>query len=520
MEDTLQQDLQAQSTAAAAVPCCAPKKRLYDGRDRVCALILIVLGYCFIKALPAGQAPLGMALTLLSLYALGGALLWRSGTRLCAATFVLPLLGIAAIVGLLLSDAPFLRFISVCAAGLLFVCWMAAVGGQTEGGALGATFVPTLGRAVFRLPFSRYGSLFPALFAKRGEGKKGAGRVLLWIILGLCAAVVPCAVVVALLSMDTLFRGLLDSIRLPDLSDLFSELANLLLGLPFVLYLFGAWKANRQRSLPPLTREDCQGLAERLRFAPRSAMAAATIPLLAVYVAFFVSQWTLYVSAFAGKLPAGYTVAGYAREGFFSLCAVAAIDLCIFVANQLFTKRKNGEASALQRTLLALLCLFTLLLIATALAKLWLYIDSFGLTLSRVYAGFAMLLMAVLFLLLLCKQFIKRLRLTPVVASAITIFTLALLLCNPTARVAEYNVDRYLNGSLQTLDIEALDELDAGAVPSLCRLRETLSAKKGAAAVRQLRQIDDALRGFDKPCEAMEWNLPRLRAYLCCKSGK
>jgi len=43
---------------------------------------------------------------------------------------------------------------------------------------------------------------------------------------------------------------------------------------------------------------------------------------------------------------------------------------------------------------------------------------------------------------------------------------------NVDAFIAKYNVDRYINGTLQTVDLEAMEELGSSAIPSLIELNE------------------------------------------------
>ena len=83
--------------------------------------------------------------------------------------------------------------------------------------------------------------------------------------------------------------------------------------------------------------------------------------------------------AFTRTLPEGFIVSQYAREGFFELCRVMAVN---FVLLWLLTRlsavpvRQHRGARLVCVLLLAESLLFALI----AASKLWLYIDCFGLT--------------------------------------------------------------------------------------------------------------------------------------------
>ena len=158
------------------------------------------------------------------------------------------------------------------------------------------------------------------------------------------------------------------------------------------------------------TAEECEKAATAIKIAPSVTVIAATLPLLFVYLVFFVSQWKYYVSGFTGVLPQGFSYAEYAREGFFQLCSVSVINLVITAVVILFMQRQGSGSTLVRRLICILFSLFTLVLIATALAKMGMYIESYGLTQKRVYASWLMLVLAVVFVLIPIGQFLERLQ--------------------------------------------------------------------------------------------------------------
>ena len=194
------------------------------------------------------------------------------------------------------------------------------------------------------------------------------------------------------------------------------------------------------------------------------------IPLLLIYGLFFFSQLPLYTAAFTGVLPQGYTYANYAREGFFQLCAVCAINGLLYLFVSLFTRMDRGRG--LQRVLLTILCLCSLILAATAFSKMVLYIKTYGLTPLRVYSSWAMILLTAGFLLALLGTYWKKLNMTRALVLLFAAMFGFLCLVNTDALIAEYNVRAYEEGRLDTVDTTVFWDLGDSAVPAAVRLAE------------------------------------------------
>ena len=83
-------------------------------------------------------------------------------------------------------------------------------------------------------------------------------------------------------------------------------------------------------------------------------------------------------------LPKDFTVAEYARRGFFEMCAIVAINLGLIVLAAGLCRKEQGRVPGPVKGLALFLCVFSLILVATALSKMVLYMGSFGLTRLRV----------------------------------------------------------------------------------------------------------------------------------------
>jgi hypothetical protein len=167
------------------------------------------------------------------------------------------------------------------------------------------------------------------------------------------------------------------------------------------------------------------------------------------------------------------------------------LNFLILAVLSLFTARKGESPSWIQRILSVVLAVFTLVLISTAVAKMVMYIDCYGLTPKRVYATWLMLVLAVLFLLIIIRQFTERMKLIPVGMAACVVLYAALGLSGTDAFIAKYNVDRYLDGSLKEVDVSAMAQLGDAAVPQLVRLVQIMDEENGTDIAAYIYGEDD-----------------------------
>ena len=184
------------------------------------------------------------------------------------------------------------------------------------------------------------------------------------------------------------------------------------------------------------------------------------------------------MACFVGELPAQTVYSEYARDGFFQLCTVSVINFVMLAAVSLFTARKGERPSGIQRVLTVSLSVETLILISTAVAKMVMYIDCYGLTPNRVYASWLMVVLAVIFVLIIVQQCVHKLKLIPAGITACVILFALLSFSNVDALIARYNVSRYLEGSLSEIDVVAMEELGDSAVPAMVRLMKNLDEQE------------------------------------------
>ena len=213
----------------------------------------------------------------------------------------------------------------------------------------------------------------------RGE-KRVKTETLVWSGAAVLAAVLLFAKAVQLLMRaDEGFGALLK-----DFANWFSfdfDGIRLLFSLPVGAYIFGL--------LAGAAREDAGVLHERgsrlkawlatLRRVPAPVFAVLMAAFALLYLAFFILQARYLFGAFTRTLPEGFVVAEYARQGFFELCRVMAVNFALLWLTARLPSLSLREQPLL-RVLAAVLLGESLLFAVIAASKLGLYIDCFGFT--------------------------------------------------------------------------------------------------------------------------------------------
>lgn len=458
------------ATPDSLAPVARPARDIRPA-DRAAALCVFLLAFGFIYSWLA-LAPVGVWATLTALLAATPFYLRRFGIRLSlpAALFyaLLPLFALPQ----LLTDNRNVYVVSMAATlfGYLYVVHYLCAGfGRTR--LPGEAILLDGGKAVFGMPFSEFGAAPSALAQFRG---KRVGRTFGLILCGLALALVPTLVVTVLLAsaddgFDDLITSLMRHVQLDF--DLSTVLVSLLFAVPLCCYVFGhLWACGTHSLGGGVSDETWHKSVTVCRIVPIPMACAAVAPLLVIYLLFFSTQIPYFIGGFTGALPEGLTYAAYARRGFFELCTVAVINAGMLTCLNLLTRRETDQLPALPRAVSFALSLATLILLSTATAKMLLYVGTYGLSRKRLYTLWLMALLAVYFIIQIVRLFVPKLRASALVFAAVVLFVGVFLFADFDRIIAAYNVDAYLSGEMNEIDVDMLGDLSASAVPSLLRL--------------------------------------------------
>lgn len=398
-------------------------------------------------------------------------------------------------------------FVNFLAAAFSFILYFYLTISISGGELFGRHFILDLLQSVLVRPFENFARQPKIAFSVfRGRARS---KNVLYALLGLLTAV-PLTIVVVLLliSSDEVFdNSMRDIVKyLPRFS--FSLFWEILFAVPFAMYLFGA-VFSVERSAP------AYGIgAPSYRILPSVAAYFAVTPICVFYLIYIVIQFTNIASALEKTLD----YSKFARSGFFELCAIAVINLGVIVLIQAFTKRNENDAKPLMlRIYTIVISLFTLLIIATAITKMLMYINEYGMTLMRVYTSWFMVLLALIFVLIIVLQ-IRDYVIWKALFAAFTAMLAVLCFGNFEGMIARYNISAYRSGTLEELDVDAFDELGYSAAAPAAELLESTS---DAALKAKLADVLKEIRVSDEYDDKFAYfSIPRAQAQAAVERVK
>ena len=445
----------------------AKEPRTFSTKEKALAWLSVLLGYLFCRTFWVWQKPAVGLIFTLCLFGFGLVFLGIQNRK--PRSWFYPVSAVALSAALFFSASPVLLFFVfgyVCLAFLMFCQTGSETALENRAGQL---YVFETVKAVFVSPFKNFGASFKAIGTDNG-GKK-LGKTLLIILAGLGIAIIPTIIVLRLLSFDGNFTGILDRISTTLFDKIFSHVWSLLFGVPIGMYVYGALYTSAHPRPDSFNVETCIDAENKMKFAPALVGAVAIAPLLFLYFVFIAAQWDYYRAIFESSLPAAYTFAEFARNGFFRLCLVAAINVVVLVALRIFSRKtKSGRISPVVKVYTVILSLVTVIISCTAISQMIMYVSQYGLTRLRLYTLWFMAVLVLLFLVIILKQLVEKL---PFAATALTVFVLCFgLLAVPDtdAYIARHNYDCYLSGKTQELDTDYLGRLAPSSVPVLCEI--------------------------------------------------
>ncbi|WP_434098830.1 DUF4153 domain-containing protein [Streptomyces xantholiticus] len=201
----------------------------------------------------------------------------------------------------------------------------------------------------------------------------------------------------------------------------------------------------------------------------------------------------------------GLTYSEYARQGFWQLLFATLLTLAVIALATRWAPRSTAGDRTLVRGVLGTLCVLTLVVVASALRRMDLYVDAYGLTRLRVSVAAMELWLGLVIVLIMMAGAYGVKWLPRAVAASAAAAVLAFGLASPDGLVAERNVQRYERTG--KIDIDYLQELSADAVPALDGLPEPLRTCALEEIARDLEERDDSWH-------ATSWGEHRARGIL------
>jgi hypothetical protein len=295
-------------------------------------------------------------------------------------------------------------------------------------------------------------------------------------------------------SADVAFSRLLDD-AIPDLSIssifkwIFLAVAGALLAVSGVYTL----------TAPPATSSlDTEGKGRfgLIEWAPAGAA------LVLLFCGFVAVQFTVLFGGSRHVLEtAGLSYSQYARSGFWQLVAVTLLSLALIASLARWAKRDTKAERLLLRVLLGLLCALSVIIVASALSRMWEYQRVYSFTGERIFVMASELLLGVIFVLIAVAGIKWQGRWIPGATVGLAVLMLlGLAALDPEGYVASRNAARY-EGSGK-IDAWYLRALSADATPALTELPDP---------VRRCT-LSWIAEDLEEPDPWYAWNLGRQRA--------
>lgn len=361
---------------------------------------------------------------------------------------------------------------------ILASVWLASLTGkydcETDTGYIRSFFLNTFG-SIPMLPVT--------LRSLLNTGKEKNNNIKKILVGLLCAFPLICIVVPLLMDSDDAFNGLVETL-IGDLSDIIIGIVLAIIVSPL---LFNYIITTR--------RKDFENKAYAEKSIDNIVLTTCASALSVIYIIYIVSQLAYFFSAFSSVLPEGYnfTYAEYARKGFFEMCVVSCINLIVVFVIVTFSHKKNSSLPVSLKLICIFICAFTLLLIATAISKMVMYIDNFGMTQLRICTSTFMIFLFILFIMMIVKCFAIKTNIVKAALPLAAIFLIVLGFGNINSVIAKYNFNAYMSGKLPDLDIQYINELGPEGVPYLAEAY--LSQLSKSSSNEKTEEIENCLKG-------------------------
>ncbi|MEU7769178.1 DUF4173 domain-containing protein [Nocardia sp. NPDC049190] len=238
----------------------------------------------------------------------------------------------------------------------------------------------------------------------------------------------------------------------------------------FGLFAVGALGAMFLLAGPPASAASDHGGRRGLR-RPEWALPVGALAIL--FAAFVAAQ---FVALFGGgyvRRTAGLTYAEYARSGFWQLSAVTILTLVVIAVVLRWAAQDTAADRWWLRGLLTALSMLALIIVASALGRMWTYQQAYGFTVLRLLVEVCELWLGLVYLLVTAAVArLERVWLPRAVLATAAATVLALAVLDPEQLIADKNIDRWLHG--KPLDADYLGALSPDILPATDRLPEPL----------------------------------------------
>lgn len=356
------------------------------------------------------------------------------------------------------------------------------------------------------------------------------------VIIGMLCGIPVFVVVAKLLSEgDAAFSGIMNGF-VDKVSDFLDKILNkagdftdpllIIIALIFTPWIVSTIFAFRHRVITEkLNNSKTEETIKNFRFVSVGVLSGFYGIVSLCYVLYLVSQFSYLFGAFSGEVPmsVSITLSEYARRGFFEMSTVAFINLCLIGAGAILSKRDEKEnLPKLYKVFSLFFCLFTILLIVTAMSKMGLYITELGLTQKRILVSLTDIILLVTFICILIKLFKNSFPYTKITMSTALVLVTLYFVVSPDFMISRFNTWAYLSGYHETIDLKTLSYLedDYQSAMAFDKLAQSKNEVVTATAKSELYDYYSFYLNTDISDEDLENNFSSLRLVKYLKENE
>lgn len=432
---------------------------LFTKKDRIFTVLFLVLSILMVDFVMFHGFNLGFTISFVLLFMISTAYLYKKDNKASPFCFVSGALSLAGSVTFTLYHDYFVNacmLLLILGLFTIYVCGLSNTFTYKEGS---VKIAINMLQGVFFSP-EHYGDI-----RRAASSSNTKSRNLKSVVLGFVVSIPVLLVVVPLLaSGDAAFSGLLsktfENIGI-YVAELFAAAAVAAYMIPYFIV------KNKRLGLRTVKKNTFKGILS-------SSMSATFLSVISItYLIYLFSQLAYFFSAFSGFLPEGYemTESEYARRGFFEMFAICVINFIIIALVGVLSKKDDkGRIPLLVKALSAFIILFSALLLVTAMAKMKLNIEIFGLSKNRVMVSIFMIMMIVSIVFYVIHIFVPKFGYMQGVVVICSALFISVAFCNIDGGIAKYNIEKYLSGELKSVDVDYLYSLSDSAYPYILEL--------------------------------------------------
>ncbi len=317
-------------------------------------------------------------------------------------------------------------------------------------------------------PFSNLGMPFLSFEVLKGNKSKTL-RNLILVLIGLVISL-PLAVILMSLFMsaDAFFADavntVIDFIGL-DFANIFADL--------FLGFISGIFLAAALLGLK--YEKEKEKASIKLGNSIDSIITGTFLTIINIFLIAFVAFQFVYL--FGGTVNitvSGMSYAEYARRGFFELTAASFLIFAIALFVLFMTKRKEEKLPLWVKLGTVSLCACNGVLLVSAVKRMLLYVDAYGLSVKRVLTLWLMCIIGLCLIWLIAKCFIGKMNVLKWIGITVIAGVCILSLANTERLIAGYNIDRYISDPDKiSLDVSHLSQLSYTTAPEIAKLDDS-----------------------------------------------